>query len=67
MKIGIKTFMLPGQDKQASEFMNHPDIVVTLQERYFAAKEGFILLHIQFEDYRSEASEIDYDDDGGLL
>lgn len=57
--------MLPAQDRQASEFMNNPDIVVILQERYFAAKDGYLLLHIQFEDYRTNA--VEYNEDGGLL
>ena len=65
MKRGLKTFMLPMQDKQATEFINDPGIVVTLQERYFAAKDGYILLHLQFEDYREK--ETNYEEDGGLL
>ena len=65
MKRGLKTFMLPMQDKQATEFINDPSIVVTLQERYFAAKDGYILLHLQFEDYREK--ETNYEEDGGLL
>lgn len=57
MRIGIKTFWLPGQDRMASQFMNTPGIVVTINERYPCPKEGTILLHLQYEDYRSEEQE----------
>lgn len=54
MKFGIKTFTLPGQELQLQSLLNDPLIVVTTNERYFCAKEGYLIVYTVFEDYREE-------------
>jgi hypothetical protein len=58
MKIGIKTFILPGQEKAMELVMNDPDLVVTICERNFAAKEGVLIVFVQYEDNREEGALI---------
>jgi len=67
MKRGIKTFILPMQDKEASIFMNNKDIVVTLKERHFAPKEGLLYLYIEYDDFAPEGEDYEDCDEGGCL
>lgn len=59
MTKGIKTFVLPGQERQATKFMNTPEVYITVNERHTMTKEGVIILYLEYEDYREEGARDD--------
>ena len=61
---GVRTFMLPQQDFQATEFMNDENIVITNQKEFFSAKEGVLFLLLQYEDYNKNDED---ESEGGCL
>jgi len=61
MKIGIATFILPGQEQKAMKLINDPMVTVTINERHPMPKEGIILLYIEYEDHREKEGALDDD------
>ena len=59
MRIGVATFILPGQEKKAEALFNDPLITITINERNPMPKEGIILLYIQYEDYREREGALE--------
>jgi hypothetical protein len=53
-KIGMKTFILPGQEYLAEEIYNNENYVVVDEDRVACPKEGIILLYLKYEDHSKE-------------
>jgi len=49
-KMRIKTFVLPVQDEEATDLINREDVRILINERHLCAKDGIILLHLQYEE-----------------
>lgn len=58
MKFGVRTFILPGQEKQLEALLNEPLITVTTNKEFFSSKDGLLIVYVQFEDYREEGALI---------
>lgn len=54
MKKGVKVFTLPGEEMEATDFMNQDLVDIVYKERVACPKEGIILLYLEYEDYREE-------------
>lgn len=60
-KIRIKTFVLPVQDEEATELFRRDDVRILVNERHLCAKDGIILLHLQYEE------DTYNEDEGGIF
>lgn len=60
-KMRVRTFVLPAEDFEAGELLNNPQVDILINERHLCAKDGVILLHIQY------LENVDYGNDGGIF
>lgn len=56
MKIGVRTFTLPGQEYKLEEILNDPLIEVTTNKEFPCPKEGIVLVYIVFKDHSEEGA-----------
>lgn len=61
MTKGIKTFILPGQELQATEFINQNGVFITVNERHMMPKDGIIILYLEYENYNTDEGCEDVD------
>jgi hypothetical protein len=54
MKIRVKVFILPGEERLAEEIYNNEDYVVVDELKTACPKDGFIFLYLKWEDHSKE-------------
>lgn len=61
-KIKIRTFSLPAEDLDATRLFNQENVTILISERHLCAKDGIILLFVQYEE-----DDDDFISEGGLF
>lgn len=57
MKLGVKVFSLPGEERGVMEILNNPDYVVVDELKTPCPKEGIILYYVKWEDHSEEEGQ----------
>lgn len=58
----VKTFILPGMESNMEQILNNPNITVTDKVKVPCAKEGIIIVYIEYEEFVQGGEILEYQD-----